>query len=156
MSITAAEHDIEMIEKTLLHVGIREDYTRKSILCRYIPLDYIITVQKFDFTCVNIQKFFSITRYTNETLYMFQAGGKRWIKNFMIKSQSVDVLIIFIYFSFRIFVLIICILYLRHGFIILFNYFNCFLSYNRSISVCIFATPLAWLQQANATFWLCL
>lgn len=70
----------------------------------------------------------------------------------MIKSQSVDVLIIFIYFSFQIFVLIMRILYLRHGFIILFNYFNCFLSYNRSISVCIFATPLAWLQQANATF----
>lgn len=74
MSITAAEHEIDMIEKTLLHVGIREDCTRKSILCRYIPLDYIITVKKFNFTCVNIQKFFFLIRYTNE---MFQVRRKR-------------------------------------------------------------------------------
>lgn len=54
MSITAAEHEIDMIEKTLLHVGIREDCTWKSIFCRYISLDYIITIKEFDFTCVNI------------------------------------------------------------------------------------------------------
>lgn len=76
MSITAAEHEIDMIEKKLLHVGIREDCTWKSILCRYISLDYIITIKEFDFTCVNIQKFFFVIRYSNETLYIFQVRRK--------------------------------------------------------------------------------
>lgn len=31
MSITAAEHEIDMIEKTLLHLGIREDCTRETV-----------------------------------------------------------------------------------------------------------------------------